>query len=229
MFPIPRDKLQNVSYRNQSLQDILKTCTIGIQVLSVQRTRGGEHNTRLTILVDHGPLHPGTFRYEKRVHFYNRLKLEDILPFNYKPKPTIEETIFDLNVFHGYDFNADDLEFVDGQLRAVPTSLGYYSEGSGTDNDLMWSSDDSVAMWSFVDIDYMWQPSLSFPTEMSMVGDSVTEKEFKEGFVNIMRSVEQKIDRSQMGVPYGVAVLDKNGKISIEHVPITVQFNTPNW
>ena len=55
------------------------------------------------------------------------------------------------------------------------------------------------------------------------------EKEFKEGFVNIMRSVKQKIDRSQMGVPYGVAVLDENGKISIEHVPITVQFNTPNW
>lgn len=229
MYPVPRAKLKNVSYRNQSLQDILKTCTIGMKVLSVQRTRDGNHNTRLTILVDNGKFHPEKFRYERRVQFYDRLKLEEILPLNYVPKPTSEETIYDLNVFHGYDFNEDDIEIVDGQIRAVSSSLGYYSEGSDTENDLMWSKDSQINMWSYVDIDYMWRPSFNFPSEESMVGDTVTEKEFKDGFVGMMRAITRKIDSSLMGEPFGVATLDKDGKISIEQVPITVVFNKPNW
>lgn len=229
MYPVPRAKLKNVSYRNQSLQDILATCTIGMKVLSVQRTRDGDHNTRLTILVYHGKFHPEKYRYERRVQFYDRLKLEEILPQNYVAKPTTEETIFDLNVFHGYDFTEDDIEVIDGKITAVSSSLGYYSEGGDTENDLMWSSNADINMWSFVDIDYMWKPAFEFPSEDSMVGDTVTEKEFKDGFVEMMRAITRKIDSSQMGQPFGVAVLDKDGKISIDHVPITVQFNKPNW
>lgn len=84
-------------------------------------------------------------------------------------------------------------------------------------------------MWSYVDIDYMWRPSFNFPSEESMVGDTVTEKEFKDGFVGMMRAITRKIDSSLMGEPFGVATLDKDGKISIEQVPITVVFNKPNW
>ena len=229
MYPVPRAKLKNVSYRNQSLQDILKTCTIGMKVLSVQRTRGGEHNTRLTMLVDHGKFHPEKNRYERRVHFYNRLKLEEILPRNYVPKTTVEDTVYDLNVFHGYDFTTDDLDIVDGKVKAVSSSLGYYSEGGDTENDLMWSKDATINMWSFVEIDYMWKPALIFPSEDSMVGDTVTEQEFKDGFVSMMRAINQKIDSSQKGMPFGVAVLDADGKIRIDQVPITVHFNKPNW
>ena len=227
MFPVPRAQLKTVSYRNQSLQDILGTCTVGISVQSVQRTFEDVHNTRLVVLIDHGKFYPGTYRFEQRVQFYNRLKLEDILPKDFSPFDTVEENIHYLNM-NGYDFNNDDLELMNGKLEAVRTSLGYYSDREG-DDTLMWNADADVQMWSYFELDYMWIRSAQFPDEEMMVGDQVTERQFKAGFVEIMKSIQEKLDRSKLGAPAGIATLDQNGQINLDQVPITVYFSEPKW
>ena len=143
MLPQPRPRLKNVPYKNQSLQDILLTCLVGVEVLDIKRVAGDKYNTRLVITIDKGKLHPPEDRFEKRVQFYNRLKLEKILPLNYKPLATVEDTVHELNVFHKHDFNNDDLEIINGKLEAKRTSLGYYSNRIGDDPNLTWDANDS--------------------------------------------------------------------------------------
>lgn len=116
MLPILRTKLNGVSARNKSLQDILQTSKQGERVLSVEQYQSGQHNTKITLEMPDK---------EKRVHFYNRLDLANILPEDLELKSTLAETINALNLA-GYDFTSDDLELVDGVLRAKATSLGYY-------------------------------------------------------------------------------------------------------
>lgn len=227
MFPVPRAQLKTVSYRNQSLQDILGTCTVGISVLSVQQTFEDVHNTRLVVLIDHGKFYPGEYRFERRVQFYNRLKLEDILPKDFEPFDSVEESIHYLNMT-GYDFNNDDLELINGKLEAVRTSLGYYSDREN-DDALMWDGNSDKNMWSYFELDYMWIRSAQFPDDEMMVGDRVTERQFKAGFIEVMKSIREKLDRSTLGTPNGIATLDDNGKITLDQVPITVYFNEPNW
>ena len=146
MLPQPRPRLKNVPYKNQSLQDILLTCAGAVEVLDIKRVAGDKYNTRLVITIDKGKLHPPEDRFETRVQFYNRLKLEKILPLNYKPLATVEDTVHELNVFHKHDFNNDDLEIINGKLEAKRTSLGYYSNRIGDDPNLMWDADDSSAI-----------------------------------------------------------------------------------
>ena len=114
MLPLLRTKLNGVSARNKSLQDILQTSKQGERVLSVEQYQSGQHNTKITLEMPDK---------EKRVHFYNRLDLAIILPENLELKSTLTETINALNLA-GYDFTSDDLELVDGTLRAKATSLG---------------------------------------------------------------------------------------------------------
>lgn len=116
MLPTLRTKLNGVSARNKSLQDILQTSNQGERVLSVEAHQGGQHNTKITLEMPDK---------EKRVHFYNRLNLSVLLPENLELKSTLAETIYALNLA-GYDFTSDDLELVDGMLQAKATSLGYY-------------------------------------------------------------------------------------------------------
>lgn len=146
MLPQPRPRLKNVPYKNQSLQDILSTCAGAVEVLDIKRVAGDKYNTRLVITIDKGKLHPPEDRFETRVQFYNRLKLEKILPLNYKPLATVEDTVHELNVFHKHDFNNDDLEIINGKLEAKRTSLGYYSNRIGDDPNVMWDADDSLAI-----------------------------------------------------------------------------------
>ena len=229
MLPQPRPRLKNVPYKNQSLQDILLTCAVGVEVLDIKRVAGDKYNTRLVIIIDKGKLHPPEDRFEKRVQFYNRLKLEKILPLNYKPLATVEDTVHELNVFHKHDFNNDDLEIINGKLEAKRTSLGYYSNRIGDDLNLMWDANDSKVLWSPYETDFMWAKSDQFPSNEAMVGDAVTEREFKQGFVAMMKAIIDKVDKNQLGKPEGVATLDSNGKVRAEQIPTTIYFNEPNW
>lgn len=48
MKPAPRVKLRSVSSKNQPLQDILSTCTLIDEVISVESIINAVHNTKLT-------------------------------------------------------------------------------------------------------------------------------------------------------------------------------------
>lgn len=116
MKPTPRVKLRNVSSKNQSLQDILSTCTITDEVVSVEPIINGVHNTKLTLKKATG---------EKRVHFYNRLDISSILPADFRPSGNLIADINKLNLM-GYDFTEDDLTVSNRRFVAQPYSLGYY-------------------------------------------------------------------------------------------------------
>ena len=118
MKPRPRVKLNGVSSKNQSLQDILITSNIADEVISVDVKNSGIHNTKLTLLKPDG---------EQRVHFYNRLDLAKILADVAVEATTIDEIISELNI-KGYDFNEDDLEIIDNSITAKITSLGYVGQ-----------------------------------------------------------------------------------------------------
>lgn len=112
-----RNKLKSISYRNQSLQDILNSCNKGDQVMSVSPVSNGIHNTKLILKLKTG---------EKRVHFYNRLDLKDILPNDLLlPIENISETLDVLNVGQQGDFEREDLIFNEFEIEAHPDSLGY--------------------------------------------------------------------------------------------------------
>lgn len=87
-----RNKLKSISYRNQSLQDILKSCSKGDQVMSVSPVSNGIHNTKLILKLKTG---------EKRVHFYNRLDIKNIIPQDLDLPYILPEVIFALNTQHG--------------------------------------------------------------------------------------------------------------------------------
>ena len=84
MLPKLREILRNTSRKNQSLRDILKTCSFCELVLTVEKHSKGIHNTKITLEIDKGELTPkGEERYIRRVHLYNRLLLADIIDPNY--------------------------------------------------------------------------------------------------------------------------------------------------
>lgn len=116
MKPAPRVKLRSVSSKNQSLQDILSTCTITDEVVSVEPIINAVHNTKLTLKKATG---------EKRVHFYNRLDISSILPADFRPSGNLIADINKLNLM-GYDFTEDDLTVSNRRFVAQPYSLGYY-------------------------------------------------------------------------------------------------------
>lgn len=112
-----RNKLRSISYRNQSLQDILKTCNKGDKIMSISATSGGIHNTKLILKLKTG---------EKRVHFYNRVDLKDALPSGLLlPIENVSETLNILNVDQQGDFEREDLIFNEFEIEAHPDSLGF--------------------------------------------------------------------------------------------------------
>lgn len=116
MKPRPRVKLNGVSSKNQSLQDILGTCAITDEVISVTPVINALHNTRLTLKKPDG---------EQRVHFYNRLDIANIIPADFRPSGNLQNDIEKLNLL-GCDFNEDDLIVSNRRFVALPESLGYY-------------------------------------------------------------------------------------------------------
>ena len=116
MKPRPRVKLNGVSSKNQSLQDILGTCAIADEVISVVPVVNALHNTKLTLKKPDG---------EQRVHFYNRLDIANIIPADFRPSGDLQNDIKKLNVL-GCDFNEDDLTVSNRRFVALPESLGYY-------------------------------------------------------------------------------------------------------
>lgn len=113
-----RKKLRKISGRNKSLQDILASNSLAKKMISVERVSGGIHNTKLILSLPDG---------QERVHFYNRIELNDILNVEDVPSGSLDQIIHQLNL-KGYDFNTDDLQINDGYLSVPETSLGYYSD-----------------------------------------------------------------------------------------------------
>lgn len=135
-LPVIRTKLKTASSKNQGLQDILKSCSRGMEILSVEKHVGGIHNTKITLKVDLGEGYPKEQRYQTRVHFYNRVALVNAIPQGASyPTVDIEETIEILNREHGCDFTEDDIYISGNGLLAKDASLGYYNKANdGTCN-----------------------------------------------------------------------------------------------
>lgn len=117
--------------KNLSLTELRGSVLDGKSFYSVEPHVGGIHNTKLIINLTETDLPEyleGVSEPTKRVVFYNRLDLEDIVPKDMEISlRDIGTTIRELNRL-GYDFTEDDLEFRHGFLAAKATSLGYYGE-----------------------------------------------------------------------------------------------------
>ncbi len=124
MLPTLRKKLKTISSKNQSLQDILRTLSDSTELLSIQPKLRGIHNTSIVVKTDLGKHLDPSIRYTTRVHFYNRIPLENILTGLDYTGNDITAIIQKLNL-QGCDFNEDDLELANGQLKAKDISLGY--------------------------------------------------------------------------------------------------------
>lgn len=117
--------------KNLSLTELRGAVLKGESFYSIEPHEGGIHNTKLIITLAEPNLPDyleETYEPTKRVIFYNRLNLEDIIPKDYELSlRNINTTIKELNRL-GYDFTTDDLEFRFGFLAAKETSLGFYGE-----------------------------------------------------------------------------------------------------
>lgn len=86
------------------------------------------------MLIDKGSSVPLQERYEERVHFYNRVALNKVIPANaIYPKTSVEDAIEVLNLQYGCDFTLDDVELIGGDLSAKEMSLGYYNNTTVTE------------------------------------------------------------------------------------------------
>lgn len=139
LLPQLRRNLKNINSRNQSLQDIVKSCSKATEVLSVESYNGKVHNTKITLQIDKGSNVPKQERYQKRVHFYNRLDIAEILEnVEFESNNTLD-LIEELNSL-GFDFTEDDIIYSSGQVLALDQSLGYYNRGAEecTPTELRW-------------------------------------------------------------------------------------------
>ncbi len=127
--PAIRTKLRNISSKNKSLQDILPTLLKATKIESVTPVKSSIHNTILVCEVGKGEdIFPGK-PIPKRIHAYNRLDLEQVLIGMVYTGTNVENIIEQLNL-QGGDFNSDDLEIVDGVLKAKNISLGYFNKAT---------------------------------------------------------------------------------------------------
>ena len=117
-MPELRKKLRTVSSKNKALQDILRSCGDVVDVVSVERLEGGVHNTKTTLKLADG---------QDRVHFYNRVPIQNTIPEGFISSGDIDLDIEILNTLYGCDFTEDDLIITCGKYSAKPDSLGYWS------------------------------------------------------------------------------------------------------
>ena len=111
-----RKRLKTISFKNEGLQRVLRTCRGAVDVISVEKHVGGIHNTKVIFLMEDG---------EERVQFYDRVDITLAVPSNYVSSGNIAQDILNLNSAWGCDFNADDVTLIDGKIKAKPESLGY--------------------------------------------------------------------------------------------------------
>lgn len=129
-LPQMRVNLRNLSSNNQSLQDIIKSCILATEVISVEPYDGKIHNTKMVIQIDKGSLLPAQERYIERVQFYNRLDIAEVLDgavYDTGDEGGITSIIASLNN-QGFDFTTDDVEIVGSILKAKIYSLGYFNK-----------------------------------------------------------------------------------------------------
>lgn len=126
LLPQLRRNLKNTNSHNKSLQDIAKSCSKATEVLSVEPYNGKVHNTKITLQIDKGSNVPEQERYEKRIQFYNRLDIAEILENVEFGSNNTLDLIEELNSL-GFDFTEDDIIYSSGQVLALDQSLGYYN------------------------------------------------------------------------------------------------------
>ncbi len=122
-----RNKLKTASFRNQSLQDILKSCSVAIELISVEPYTGAIHNTKMTLKLNRGDNYPIQERYYERIHFYNRVNIARAIEGLTASGNTLSQIVESYNL-QGCDFTEDDVELVSGTLKAKIDSLGYFNE-----------------------------------------------------------------------------------------------------
>jgi hypothetical protein len=125
-----RYKLKTASFRNQSLQDILKSCSKAVELITVERYFGAVHNTKITLKMNHGDNVPLQERYYDRVHLYRRLNIRTVLPVGFVSSGDIEQDIEELNRL-GCDFTEDDIMLQGNTIVAKEDSLGYHNYAEG--------------------------------------------------------------------------------------------------
>lgn len=113
-----RKRLKTISFRNEGLQSILRTCAGAIDIIGVEKHTGGIHNTKVIFLMSNG---------EHRIQFYDRVDIALAVPSGYISSGDIAQDILDLNSVWGCDFTEDDVILVDGKIKANPGSLGYHN------------------------------------------------------------------------------------------------------
>lgn len=118
-MPELRKKLRTVSSKNRALQDILRTCGDAVEVVSVEKLTGSVHNTKTILNMPDG---------QQRVHFYNRVPIQNTIPEGFLSSGDLGLDIEILNTLYGCDFTEDDLVITCGKYSAKPDSLGYHSE-----------------------------------------------------------------------------------------------------
>lgn len=118
-MPELRKKLRTVSSKNRALQDILRTCGDAVEVVSVEKLTGSVHNTKTILNMPDG---------QQRVHFYNRVPIQNTIPEGFLSSGDVELDIEILNTLYGCDFTEDDLVITCGKYSAKADSLGYHSE-----------------------------------------------------------------------------------------------------
>lgn len=119
-----RKRLKTISFKNEGLQRVLRTCAGAIDIISVEKHVGGVHNTKVIFLMANG---------EHRVQFYDRVDIKLAVPANFISSGQLAEDILTLNSAFGCDFTEDDLVLVDGKYKAKPESLGYHNVEEGSE------------------------------------------------------------------------------------------------
>lgn len=115
MLPSIRTRLNNPGNTSDAFRRLLNLTYPGVQIESITVVENGIYNTKLILTL------PDSV---KRVVFYNRTDIATMLRSDMINGREINEIINNLKL-EGFDFTEDDLEIVDDELSAKPTSLGY--------------------------------------------------------------------------------------------------------
>ena len=115
MLPSIRTRLINPGNTSEAFRRMLNLTYPGVQIESITVVENGIHNTKLILALPDNV---------KRVVFYNRTDIATMLRSDMINGREINEIINNLKL-EGFDFTEDDLEIVDDELSAKPTSLGY--------------------------------------------------------------------------------------------------------
>lgn len=129
LIPKPnlRRNIKNIVSKNKSLKDILSPTAEALEVTSVEALNYQVYNTKTIVVVsDNGVV-------EERVLLYNRLNLTELLQNVTVTETTLSAVVDELNG-KGFDFTEDDIDLVNGEVVAKPTSLGYYNGSAAAGN-----------------------------------------------------------------------------------------------